>query len=258
MTNKESLSKIIKEARTGLSKYISLDDEDIEHCRIGSPKGGTTLTTIGVRQNSLIYIHKGELAMVTYSTTDSRISTMGKEVRDGKKKFVKFNNELRPIFYQSQGTVIGTWSLITHSTNYYAAMVPKGQKAIIFEVPAHIVKKQWKKNPLKMMPLMKIMLNKWSKVARRIDYCIQWSFVGPGKVIYRRGDPKISTYLVLSGRLRFKVRGQYIYEKRMELEAKTKFGHYEAGDWFGFVECVNSTQMQKTVVADRYSEVLIN
>lgn len=49
-----------------------------------------------------------------------------------------------------------------------------------------------------------------------------------------------------------------MYEKRSsELDAKSKFGHYETGDWFGFIECaVNSVEMRKTVIADRYCELV--
>ncbi|XP_021959943.1 neuropathy target esterase sws isoform X3 [Folsomia candida] len=259
MGDAKNVSRMIQEAREGLSKYgLVLADEDIPHCNIGAVESGCTITTVGVRLNSLIYVYKGEMAMINYSTLESRSTTVSKELdKERNKKFIKFEDHFSPLFFLSEGSVLGAWGLITNSSNYYSAMVPKGQKAIVFEVPGRIVKKHWNKDPLTMMPLLRSMLKRWSNFAKKIDYCLQWSFIAPGKIVYRKGDAKISTFLVLSGRLRYKVHGHYMYEKRTELEARSKFGHYEAGDWFGFVECaINSVEMQKTVIADRYSEIV--
>lgn len=169
-----NVSKMMEEARREISKFVKLEDEDMPFCKMGSVMGGSTLSQVGVRQNSLIYIYRGELALFNYSTMECRVTTIEKEIdEETKKKFTKFQNDFTPIFFHKQGTTLGAWSLITNSSNFYSAMVPKGQKAIIFEIPGAIVKRRWNRDPLTMLPMIRNMLKRWSSLAKKIDYSIQ-------------------------------------------------------------------------------------
>jgi hypothetical protein len=202
-----NVARMIQECREEVSKYVKLEDEDMPFCKIGALKEGSTLTSVGTKQNSLMYLYRGELSLFNYSTTECRVTTMKKEINEeNNKKYVKFQNTFNPMFYSKRGSTLGTWSLITGSTNYYSSMVPLGQKAIVFEIPGRIVKKCWSREPMTLLATTKSLLKRWSSFAKKIDYCVQFQFVAPGKVINRRGDQKIATYLVLSGRLRYKVK----------------------------------------------------
>ncbi|CAG8571149.1 14430_t:CDS:2 [Ambispora leptoticha] len=235
-----------------ISSITSEFDNDVEILFYAK---GASLVKEGERNVGLFFVIDGLLDVSVSSTEKdflgssfTNISSVNQNGSSHKRKESNSNvvsNTDRTLFMIKPGGLAGYLAALTGfpsfvniraSTNTYVGFLSKNSLNRLME-----------KNPNVLLTLAKRLISLLSPLVLQIDFALDWVQINAGQVLYSKGDPSDSIYIVLNGRVRA------INER--EKGAIDILGEYGQGQSVGELEVMIGSPRPYTLHAIRDTEL---